>query len=133
METLAERRERLSREQRGLDALADAEARITELRQQMEQRRSELDHARKQVERAQARAQQASVDVRQAQAELVALAVEPVRVGAPIALVAEMAGVSVEQIRRVLDEPTQTQEPEPAEEPETVEKLVEEWEENYAE
>ncbi len=130
METLAERRERLAREQRGLDALAAAEQQITELRQAMGQKRSELDHARKQVERAQARAQQQAQAVRQAQAELVALAVEPVRVGAPIALVAEMAGLSVEQIRKALEdtpsEPTADPTQEIAEEP--IEDEVESYE-----
>ena len=105
METLAERRERLAREQRGLDALADAETHIGELRQAMEQKRSELDHARRQVEKAQQRAQAAAQAVREVQAELVTLAVEPVRVGAPIGLVAELAGVNVEAIRKALDEP----------------------------
>ena len=131
METLAERRERLAREQRGLDALADAEARITELRQAMEQKRSELDHARKQVERAQQRAQQASVDVRQAQAELVTLAVEPVRVGAPIGLVAELAGVSVEQLRKALEDTPSEPTAEPTQE--TAKEPTEEREENYYE
>ena len=107
MATLAERREALAREQRGLDALAEAEVHIGELRQAMEQKRSELDHARRQAEKAQARAQQQAQAVRQAQAELVALAIEPVRVGAPVALVAEMSGVNVEAIRKALDEPTQ--------------------------
>jgi hypothetical protein len=126
METLAERRERLSREQRGLDALADAEARITELRQAMEQRRSELDHARRQAEKAQARAQQQAQAVRQAQADLTAIVAEPVRIGAPVAMAAEMAGLSVEQIRRVLDEPTQ--EPERVEEPTEEREEVESYE-----
>ena len=126
METLAERRERLSREQRGLDALAGAEARITELRQAMEQRRSELDHARRQAEKAQARAQQQAQAVRQAQADLTAIVAEPVRIGAPVAMAAEMAGLSVEQIRRVLDEPTQ--EPERVEEPTEEREEVESYE-----
>ncbi len=135
METLAERRERLAREQRGLDALAEAEQQITELRQQMEQRRSELDHARRQVEKAQARAQQAGADTKQAQTELVTLAVEPVRIGAPIALVAEMAGVNVEAIRKALDEPEVSPEPELTVEPtrEIAEEPIEDEGENYAE
>ena len=130
METLTERRERLAREQRGLDALADVEARITELRQVMEQRRSELDHARRQVEKAQQRAQAAAQATREAQADLVAVVAEPVRVGAPVAMAAEMSGLSIEAIRRALDEPTQ--ETEPVEEPTTVEELAGEVE-NYAE
>ena len=135
METLAERRERLAREQRGLDALAAAEQQITELRQAMEQKRSELDHARRQVEKAQQRAQQQAQGVREVQAELVTLAIEPVRIGAPIALVAEMAGVSVEAIRKALDEPEVSPEPEPTAEPtqETAEEPTEEREENYYE
>ena len=131
METLTERRERLAREQRGLDALAEAEAQITELRQQMEQKRSELDHARRQVEKAQARAQVAAQAAREAQADLVTVVVEPVRIGAPVAMAAEMSGLSIEAIRRVLDQPSQ--ETEPAEEPTPVEEPTEEREENYYE
>jgi chromosome segregation ATPase len=108
METVAERRERLAREQRGLDALAAAEVQITELRQQMEQKRTELDHARRQVEKAQQRAQDAAQARRDAQANLMAVTVEPVRSGAPIAMAAEMSGLSIEQIRRGLDEPIKT-------------------------
>ena len=111
METLAERQERLAREQRGLDALAAAEQQITELRLALEQRRAALEHTRRQVEHAQQRAQQQTQAVRDARADLVALAVEPVRIGAPIALVAELSGVSTEQLRKALDEPEIAEEP----------------------
>ncbi len=81
-----------------------AEARIIELRQVMDFRRVEVALARKQVERAQTRLLLAVQAAEEAQAEVVTLAVEPVRDGAPIALVAEMAGVSVARLRKALNE-----------------------------